>query len=73
MKHLLTLFVLLFTLTACHNDTDEPEPSNKQAHRTVLVYMVAQNLSLMPPCGPLSMPYEAGVCMGSVGADSKWA
>ena len=43
MKHLLTLFVLLFTLTACHNDTDEPEPANKQAHRTVLVYMVAQN------------------------------
>ena len=43
MKHLLTLFVLLFTLTACHNDTDEPEPANKQARRTVLVYMVAQN------------------------------
>lgn len=43
MKQLPFIVLILTLLTACHKDTDEPEAANKQARRTVLVYMTAQN------------------------------
>ena len=39
MKHLLTIFMALCLLTACHKHHDEPEPVD----RAVLVYMAADN------------------------------
>ena len=43
MKQLPFIVLILTLLTACHKDTDDPEAANKQAWRTVLVYMTAQN------------------------------
>ena len=47
MKKLLTLAgVVLLTMVSCHHE-DDPEPEQKTANRTVLVYIAGEN-SLSP-------------------------